>query len=100
MTKIKNDIEDLKEEIDGAKCYAEKALEYKVQNNSTRYSKFKTMAEQELEHANNLHTFIVEDIEALKKVFPQVPEKMMEEWEKAHKYYVEKVAWIRQMLAM
>lgn len=99
MTKIKNMIDDLKEEIEGAKCYAEKALESKVKS-SPRYSKYKTMAEQELEHASIIHDFLVEDINELEKVYPQIPENMKEGWDKAHKEYIEKVAWIKMMLSM
>jgi hypothetical protein len=99
MTKIKEMIDDLKEEIDGAKCYAEKALESKI-SNSSRYSKYKSMAEQELEHASIIHEFLVEDINSLKAVYPNPPQYMMEEWEKSHKYYIEKVAWIKMMLSM
>lgn len=40
------------------------------------------------------------DINSLKAVYPNPPQYMMEEWEKSHKYYIEKVAWIKMMLSM
>ena len=55
---------------------------------------------QELQHAMNLHTFAVEDIEQLEKVYPEIPEKMMDAWDKSHNEFVEKTAWIRQMQNM
>ena len=35
--------------------------------NSSRYSKYKSMAEQELEHASIIHEFLVEDILYMKQ---------------------------------
>ena len=100
MTKIKKYVEDIAEELDGAKHYIETALEYKASGNSTRYAKYKEMSTQELGHATSLHEFAVQDIEALKAVYPEIPQKMMDKWEKAHVDFVEKTAWIRQMQSM
>ena len=57
------------------------------------------MANDELKHANYEHEWAVKEIEKINKIFI-APAEMQEEWEKAHKEYVEKVAWIKQMLAM
>ena len=100
MTKIKKYVENIADELHGAKCYMEKALEYKAMGNSDRYNKYKEMSIQELGHAMNLHDFAVQDIEQLKTVYPDIPQKMMDAWEKSHVDYVEKAAWIRQMQAM
>ena len=58
------------------------------------------MSVQELGHAMALHQFCVEDINKLKEVYPEVPQKMLDKWEHAHIEYVEKSAWIKQMQAM
>ena len=100
MTKIKKYVEDIAEELDGAKHYMECALECKAAGNSTRYAKYKEMSIQELGHATALHEFAVQDIEQLKAVYPEIPSDMMDKWEKAHVKFVEKSAWIRQMQAM
>lgn len=100
MTKIKKYVEDIAEELDGAKHYMECALEYKASGNTARYTRYKEMSMQELGHAMSLHEFAVQDIEQLKSVYPDIPSKMMDKWNKSHVEYVEKVAWIKQMQAM
>ena len=104
MTKIKKYVDQIAEELDGAKNYIEKALEYKAMGNTpentTRYNTYKEMSIQELSHGTNLHQFAVQDIEKLKAVYPEIPSDMMEKWEKAHKEFIEKAAWIKQMQSM
>lgn len=100
MTKIKRYVENIAEELDGAKKYMECALEYKAMNNADRYNGYKEMSIAELTHATRIHQYAVQDIEKLKEVYPEIPSEMMEKWEKAHKEYVEKAAWIKQMQAM
>ena len=100
MKMIKKYVEKIDEEICGAKDYAEKALECKAMGESDRYTKYKAMAADELNHAMTIHEFAAQDIEKLKSVYPDVPQEMMEKWEKSHKEYVERVAWVRQMLSM
>lgn len=97
MKKIKEYVDNMKEEIDGAKEYIEKALWYKSKGDTNRYTKYKEMSIQELGHAMNIHQFASEDIEELKKTFPDVPVSMQEAWDKAHNEFIEKVAWVKQM---
>lgn len=100
MNKIKRYVEDISEELDGAKHYMECALEYKASGNSTRYARYKEMSMQELAHATSLHEFAVQDIEQLRSVYPDIPSEMQDKWDKAHVEFVEKAAWIKQMQAM
>ena len=100
MTKIKKYVDEIAEELDGAKKYMETALEYKASNDPERYARYKEMSIQELNHATALHDFAVQDIDKLRAVYPEVPQKMMDAWEKSHVDFVEKAAWIRQMQAM
>ena len=100
MTKIKKYVDDIKDELDGAKHYIETALEYKAMGDSDRYSGYKAMSQAEIEHANRLHQYAVQDIEKLKAVYPDIPPDMMDKWDKAHVDFVEKTAWIKQMQSM
>ena len=100
MTKIKKYVEDIAEELDGAKEYIEKALDYKVAGDTNRYAKYKDMSVQELGHAMALHEMAAQDIQKLKAVYPDIPQDMMDKWEHSHKEFVEKTAWIKQMQAM
>lgn len=99
MKYIKKLVDELDDELHSAKCYAEKYVEFKAEDDMTWASKFKSMASDELAHASNIHALVVEKIESLRKYYTP-PEDMMEKWEKAHTAYVEKAAWIKQMLAL
>ena len=99
MRHIKQWVETLDEEIEGAKDYAEKCVECKAKGNTARANKFKEMANDKLRHSNYIHEMAVQKIEELKKVY-NAPSDMQEKWDKAHKEYVEKVAWIKQMLTL
>ena len=99
MKAIKKYVEKIEEEIEGAKDYAEKYVEYKAKGDMTRANRYKEMANDELKHSSFIHEWAVKQIEEISKVYT-APVEMMEKWEKAHKEYVEQVAWIKQMLAM
>ena len=62
-------------------------------------NKSHTMAEDELKHASNLHELAVEEIEHIRTVFKPTDD-MQDKWDEAHKCYVSKASWIRQMLEM
>jgi hypothetical protein len=92
-------IDAIDEEIDGAKNYAEKYVESKARGDMNKANRYKEMANDELKHAMYNHEFAVAAIDEVSKVF-KAPADMEEKWQKSHKEYVEKVAWIKQMLAM
>lgn len=98
MTKIKKFIEKLDDEICDAKAYAECYIEEKAKGSSNA-SKYKDMATDELKHAGYIHDIVVQFIEELRKVFTPT-EAMQDEWDRSHREYVEKVAWIKQMLSL
>jgi len=105
MRKIKKYVENISEELEDAKRYMETALEYKAAGssnvtNADRYSRYKEMSIQELGHAQAIHDFAVQDIEQLRTVYPDIPQEMMDKWDKSHIEYVEKAAWIKQMQSM
>ena len=99
MRAIKKYIEAIEEEIEGAKDYAEKYVEAKAKGDIGRANRYKEMAGDEIKHATYVHEWALADTEMLSKVYTP-PVEMMEKWEKAHKEYVEKIAWIKQMLAL
>ena len=99
MKIIKNFVDHIEDEIESAKEYAEKYVEYKVKEDMQTASRYKEMANDELKHAMYVHEMAVKEIDKLSKVYTP-PAEMLEKWEKAHKDYVEKVAWVKQMLAM
>lgn len=94
---IEKMIEDIMDEIDGAKEYAEKYIENRARGNVARSNKYKEMANDELRHAAYAHEFAMQDIEELKKVM-EIPVEDEEKWERAHKKYSECTAWIKRML--
>lgn len=53
----------------------------------------------ELKCVSMNNEFAVNEIDKLSKVYTP-PEEMMEVWEKAHRQYVERAAWVKQMLEM
>ena len=99
MRYIKEYVEAINDEISGAKQYAEKYVECKAKGNTNNATRYKEMATDELKHAMYQHEWAVKEIDEISKVYT-APANMLEEWNKAHKEYVEKVAWIKQMLAL
>ena len=99
MRIIQKYVEAIDEELEGAKNYAEKYVEYRVKGDNVAATKYKEMANDELKHAMYEHEWAVKEIDELSRIY-NPPAEMQEKWEKAHKEYVEHVAWIKQMLAM
>lgn len=99
MRRIKELTDQIKEELKGAKEYAEKSLDYKAHGDSSRAAKYKDMANDELKHALNLHEEAVEEIRKLSEVYT-APASMQETWDIMHKEFIEKTAWIKTMLQM
>ena len=100
MTRIKNYVKGIDEELHDAKEYIETALAYKAAGDATRYARYKEMSIQELAHASTLHEYAVQDIDKLRSVYPEIPQDMQDKWDHSHVEYVEKAAWIKQMQAM
>ena len=96
MKAIKEMVEHIDEEIEGAKEYAQKYIEEKAKG-SPRASAYKQMAHDELSHAERIHEFAVQDIEKIMAVAPPSVE-MEEKWKHEHKRYVEEAAKIRMIL--
>ena len=99
MTKIKMLSEELCEELEDAKKYAERYVEYKVRGQSDLASTYKKMANDELEHATKLHGIVVSEIKMIEGNMTP-PQWMLDKWDQTHKLYVEKEAFVKQILNM
>ena len=77
MKKIANLVEQIDEELEGAKNYAEAYLDKKAGGDSQWASRFKEMAQDELKHAGFIHDLAMEEIDRLRKVY--TPPANMEE---------------------
>lgn len=99
MKKIKKLVDQINEELEGAKDYAESYVEYKANGEASLANRFKEMANDELKHANYIHELAVDEIATLGRVYTP-PAEMQEEWDKTHVKYVECAAWIKQMLTL
>lgn len=97
MRKIKEYVDHLKEEVEGAKEYAEKYIECKAKGNTQRANRYKEMASDELKHATYIHEWAVMEVEEISRVY-KPPVDMMEKWEHEHKKFVEEVALIKKIL--
>lgn len=95
IQKLADHIED---ELHGAKCYAEKYLEAKAFKNQEA-AQYREMAGDELRHAEILHNIAVAKVQTLGAVYT-APAEMQEKWDRLHREYTEKYAWVKQMLSM
>ena len=100
MERIKKLVDEISDELCSAKEYAEEFLTLKAKDANSKFVKYyDEMAHDELKHADYLHERVVSEIDELSKVYTP-PQEMMEKWNADHKKYIEKAAWIRQMLTM
>lgn len=99
MTRIKKLADEIMDELNSAKEYAEEYLSFKAKDNGQWANRYKEMATDELKHASYIHDRAVQEIEELRKVYTP-PQDMLDKWDHEHKEYVEKAAWIKQMLTM
>lgn len=99
MKRIQDLVCQIDEELEGAKNYAEAYLDRKADGDSQWASRYREMATDELKHAGYVHDYAVEEIEKLRRVYSP-PAEMEEKWSISHKQYIEKAAWIKQILAM
>lgn len=99
MRKILEYLDMIDEELEDAKEYAENYLQHKAEGKIEWANKYKEMASDDLKHSANINEIVACKIEGL-KCANALPYEMQEIWEKKHIKYVEKSAWIKQMLTM
>ena len=98
MKLIKRISEMIIDEVEGAECYAEKALMLKDEN-PTLAKTFHQLANDELGHVNTLHNAVVVLIEEYRAEEGEPPASMMAVYEYLHEKQIKEVAKVRAMLA-
>lgn len=100
MKMIKILVDHIDDELCDAQKYAENYVEKKAMGETQTASKYKEMSTDELKHATYIHDMVVEQIKKIQGAGITPPAEMMENWQNEHKKYVDKVAWIKQMLTL
>ena len=100
MRRIADLVDHIKDEIEGAYCYAEAYIDYKSFGNNERATIYRKMAQDELDHAINIHSIAQQDIERIRKVYPNPPEEMRREWDHVHAEMMDKTAVVKNMLSL
>jgi hypothetical protein len=99
MKLIDKMLEQLEEEVEGAREYAEKYVECKARGNMPRANRYKEMAHDELKHATFLKEMDITDIDELKRVYPMTDEEQSR-WEHGHKRVNDQMAMVMHVLSM
>jgi Na+-translocating ferredoxin:NAD+ oxidoreductase RnfC subunit len=99
MRLIDKMLEQLEDEVEGARDYAEKYVECKARGNMSRANRYKEMAHDELKHATFLKEMDIADIDELKKVYPMTDEEQSL-WEHGHKHVNDQMAMVMHILSM
>ena len=97
MKKIKKYVAMIKDEIKSAEHYAEKYIEAKAMGETTNAEKYKTFAQQEIDHGMFIHQIAEDFITKVSKVVTP-PAEMKTMWEEAHLECIDKVDKIKAML--
>lgn len=99
MKRIKDLVDNIGDELNDAKMYAESYLDAKANGDQEHTQHYMEMSKDELKHSGYLHEIAVQEINKLREVYTP-PQEMIDVWEKSHKEYIEKAAWIKQMLTL
>lgn len=97
MKKIGKIADQIKEEVEGAKCYAETYIELVLEGNSQWAQRYREMATQELTHASWLHERASDMIQRLKSIYTP-PAEMQEAWDETHKKFVDMANEVKDMI--
>lgn len=99
MMEIKEIVEDIWEELEGAEHYAMKAIKEKGMDTNAM-NKYAEMSRQELAHVDNLHKMAVDMINKHKAAGHEAPAAMQAVWDWEHDKMMRRAAKIRAMLDM
>lgn len=90
-------VEHIREEIDGAKEYAEKYIESKAIGNTERANAYRQMALDEIRHAEHVRDFAIADVSEMRKVYTFTAEEEAS-WEHHLKSTMECLGWVKRMI--
>lgn len=99
MERIAKLAEMIREEIKDAKKYAKCAIKAK-DTNASEARVFGDIANQELGHADKLHSMVVETINETKQVNKDIPDGMEHLWSFEHARIIDETAEARGLLMM
>lgn len=99
MRIIKNLANQIKDEVEDADKYLECSLKYEDEY-SEMAKLYASLAEEELGHADRLHSCVVVFIKKKRSSGVEPPRYMLEMWEEEHKEIVDKVATIKHKLSI
>lgn len=99
MKEIKEIVEEIRDELEGAKHYAEQAAKLK-DTDTMRSETYAEMAKQELAHIDKLHSMAVKKIEAQRAGGYEAPAAMQAVWDWEHEKMIKHTAKIKAMLEM
>lgn len=97
MKQIKEIVESIHEELEGAEGYAKMATLYKDSDRSLSET-YATIASQELSHVDSLHAQVVRLIKAQQSAGREAPASMQAVWNWEHGRMVDHVAKIKLLL--
>ena len=89
----------IEEEISDASKYAKCALEYKDKNLALADTFYK-LSNEELGHANALHTQVVAIIDTYRKEVGSPPDVMLKLYDVSHKKYINDFGTVKGMLSL
>ena len=98
MKLIKELCEMIAEEVEGAECYAKKALMFKEERPELAKTFF-TLSNEELGHVNLLHASVVKMIEEYRSEHGEPPAGMLAVYDYLHEKQIANVAKVRGMLS-
>lgn len=91
-------IDLIEEQLDTGKDFAERFVMLNSTNNDYA-ERFKKMAEEEVEHSKILFSFTQSEIDRLNETY-KLPVDVSEICNRKQAKFIEKAAWIKQMLTM
>ena len=99
MKIIKKLSEMIEDEIDGAKHYAKKALEYKAENRELADTLF-NLSTEEMRHMQVLHGQVTRIIEAYRKEHGEPPPAMQAVYDYLHEKHIENAEEVKRYQAL
>ena len=99
MKLVKELSDMIEEELEGAECYAKKAVKLREERPELART-FNMMAQQEMEHVDLLHRAVVDAIEKERMETGEPPAPMAAIYDFLHEKHIEKAANVKVLINM